>query len=443
MSLIYSNSFTTKNKTSNNTSFSSNSKEKLEIKLNESSINNTFLIDIYGNSSECPTFSSSESIKGTVIILCNKLKHNGIKIELNGKIIEHNNTDSNNDSDYKYILKDNNFYNNFVSQSKILSNKGELTSGSTSLNFSFDPIGKNFDTYRGQLFSISYYILLKIKKVDVNDVNSLRNDYIEELKQAKEICIFNFENKLERINKNFLSLKKIEDKIMWENSADTTQMEIGIENLLHVSVKLNDKKYHLKDVIYGYVFFKKLNIKIKTMVVKLVKIEKLFNIESDPISLGEIELMDGIPFDDNNTKIPIRIYLRQYIYLTSTIYNNINDNISVNYFLLIELIDEDDRSFFKKITINLYRINEERFKINETNSSLDKNNDFGLFESEENIDDIDSSLWKNLKNLNKKLNLNDPLSNDNSNKKIKKDLNKTDSLKENIDKINALFKKRK
>ena len=289
----------------------------------------------FGKKIECPTFYGAEPIKGSIQINLNnsqKLKHSGIKIELIGEIDIHIN-----DNDSENSLNNNQF-NRFLSLTNNISKQGTLNKEINLLNFEFKGVEKQYDSYRGKKFSIKYILLVTI------------NIGISSITKEKEICIFNCDRNLKKINKLF----KNEDK------NNKVKVEIGVENLLHVCFELDRKNYHLKDVITGKISFKKINLELENMSLKIIKIESLFGKEGEIEPLGVYEIMDGSPSSTEDI-IYFKMYLKGYNNLSETIKNEMNNNINVSYYISLEICDTDNRNFFKKIEINLFRLPEEYY----------------------------------------------------------------------------------
>ena len=125
---------------------------------------------------------------------------------------------------------------------------------------------------------------------------------------------------------------------------------------------------------------------MQMMEIQLVRKEILFGRESEIEIVGNFELLDGSPSSTEDI-IPIRLYLRGYRNLSPTIKNNnnfdnnnfnnnnfggnynynfsndtINDDISVIYYINLELADNEDRRYFKKMEINLFRLDDEFYR---------------------------------------------------------------------------------
>ena len=340
----------------------------IEILLEDTFHPNTILSNIYGNKLECPTFYGSEPIKGSVQIILNnnssRFHHSGIKIELIGEIDIHmDDNDENNNMT-------NNQFNRFLSLTNNLSSQGVLNKENNVYDFEFKSVEKQYDSYKGTQFSIRYVLLVTI------DMG------MSSIKKEKEICIFNCDKNLKKINQLF-----IEDN-------NKIKVEIGVESLLHVCFELDRKNFHLKDTITGKVSFKKINLELENMLIRIIKIESLFGNEGEIEPLGIYEIMEGSPSSTDDI-IYFKIYLKGFNNLSQTIKNEMNDNIRVTFYLSLEICDSENRNFFKKIEINLFRLPEEYYNKMRQNALEGKKTN--LYE----INDINLEKNGNNKNINK------------------------------------------
>eukprot|EP01130_Rhizamoeba_saxonica_P005181 TRINITY_DN2073_c0_g1_i2.p2 TRINITY_DN2073_c0_g1~~TRINITY_DN2073_c0_g1_i2.p2 ORF type:complete len:161 (-),score=32.84 TRINITY_DN2073_c0_g1_i2:66-548(-) len=132
-------------------------------------------------------------------------------------------------------------------------------------------------------------------------------------------------------------------------------MEVGIENCLHIEFEYFRSRYNLRDVVVGKVFFLLVKIRVKHMHITLSKQEST-GPRSNPYiemnTLSQYEIMEGPPVKGES--VPIRFFLSAFD-LTPT-YQNVEEKFSVNYFLNLILIDENDRRYFKQSEINLFRL---------------------------------------------------------------------------------------
>ena len=341
----------------------------IEILLEDTFHPNTIMTNIYGNKLECPTFYGSEPIKGSVQISLNnnssRLNHSGIKIELIGEIDIHSNENEEENNNIN-----NNQFNRFLSLTNNLSSQGVLNRDNNIYDFEFKSIEKQYDSYRGKKFSIKYLLLVTIETG------------LSSIKKEKEICIFNCDKNLKRINELFM------------NDKNKIKVEIGVESLLHVCFELDRKNYHLKDTITGRVSFKKINLELENMSLRIIKIESLFGKEGEIEPLGLYEIMEGSPTSTEDI-IYFKMYLKGFNNISQTIKNEMNNNIRVSYYLCLEICDSENRNFFKKIEINLFRLPEEYYNKLRQNILEGKLNN-NIYE----INDVN----KDKKNINNKMN---------------------------------------
>ena len=350
----------------------------IEILLEDTFHPNTIMTNNYGNKIECPSFYGSEPIKGSVQISLNnnssRLNHSGIKIELIGEIDIHANENEEENNNIN-----NNQFNRFLSLTNNLSSQGVLNRDNNIYDFEFKSIEKQYDSYRGKKFSIKYLLLVTIETG------------LSSIKKEKEICIFNCDKNLKRINELFL------------NDKNKIKVEIGVESLLHVCFELDRKNFHLKDTITGRVSFKKINLELENMSIRIIKIESLFGKEGEIEPLGIYEIMEGSPTSTEDI-IYFKMYLKGFNNISQTIKNEMNNNIRVSYYLCLEICDSENRNFFKKIEINLFRLPEEYYNKLRQNILEGKANN-NIYEiNDVNIDkkNINNKVNKKQENKNKK-----------------------------------------
>ena len=89
------------------------------------------------------------------------------------------------------------------------------------------------------------------------------------------------------------------------------------------------------------------------------------------------------------------MYLKGFNNLTQTIKNEMNNNIRVSYYLSLEICDSENRNFFKKIEINLFRLPEEYY--NKMRQNVLEGKKTNLYE----VNDINLEKNDNNKNINK------------------------------------------
>ena len=260
-----------------------------------------------------PTLYDMETVSGKVIInLGNKRKyeHKGIKLELFGTI--HSEKDS------KDVLR-------FISLTQELESIGALMQEVTTYPFKFMNVQKQYETYRGNLKSVKYFLKLTID-------TSLRTHTFEQ-----EFAVINPE-KPDCLQKENIPIK----------------LEVGIVDWLHIVFDLDHRHFGLKQTATGRVTFKKVGIRLNTMEIQIIKKETVNIPGAVPYQtvVARYEIMDGGPI--KNETVPIRFFFKPYD-LTPTM-DNINNKMSVQYFINLVLNDIEDRKYFKQHEIFLHRI---------------------------------------------------------------------------------------
>lgn len=133
------------------------------------------------------------------------------------------------------------------------------------------------------------------------------------------------------------------------------RMEVGFSNLIHLEYELFQSKYNLDECIVGKVYFVSVMMKVKTVEIHLVKNETIgsgLNKKSDIELISKFELIDGNPAAGELA--PIRMFINSFETLSPT-YRELNNTVSVKYYLKFVVIDDEDRSFYKQQEITLWR----------------------------------------------------------------------------------------
>lgn len=257
-----------------------------------------------------PAFYDKENITGEVQIslTSNSFGHNGIKINLVG-IIESN-------EEGKGISQ-------FISLSKELVPAGTLNNPVNKFKFAFNNVEMDYESYRGIEVNVKYLL-----KVTIG--STLRS-----MSWEREFGVI-----------------KPEPKEVLTSLNDPIKMEVGIGDWLHLSFELEKSKYATKGTCKGKVTFKKVNNKLKNMLLQVIRRETVIGSYVDNSVICKYEIMDGAPF--KNDTIPIRFFLAPYE-LTPT-YPNVNNKFSVNYFINLVLYDDNNKRYYKQHEIILYRI---------------------------------------------------------------------------------------
>ncbi|CAN1228091.1 Vacuolar protein sorting-associated protein 26A [Linum grandiflorum] len=266
-----------------------------------------------GQTVMAPLFQSQETVAGKVVIEPppgKKIEHNGIKVELLGQI--------------EMYFDRGSFYD-FTSLVRELEVPGEINE-IKNYPFEFSTVEMPYETYNGVNVRLRYVLYLVICWDFID--NSLLQSPLLPCNARRSCPCFSL-----------------------------VQMEVGIEDCLHIEFEYNKSKYHLKDVIIGKIYFLLVRIKIKNMDLEIRRRESTgsgSNTHVETETLAKFELMDGAPV--RGESIPIRLFLSPYD-LTPT-HRNINNKFSVKYYLNLVLVDEEDRRYFKQQEITIYRMQE-------------------------------------------------------------------------------------
>ena len=258
-----------------------------------------------------------EDVKGKVIVSLGAPKifeHKGIKLELIG-VIEN--------------LKEKKDTQKFLNLTNELSPIGILTNESTPFTFTFPSVQKPYETYKGTMVNVRYYLKVtistKFRSAEYEqEFAVIRPDYPDILKQENQ----------------------------------PIRLEVGIEDWLHLVFDVDSRNFGLKDIIKGRVTFKKVSIRMKSMEIQIIKKESVSTQNVEPITttITKYEIMDGGPI--KNETIPIRFFLKPYD-LTPT-FKSINNKFSVQYFINLVLTDVEDRKYFKQHEIFMFRIDKNK-----------------------------------------------------------------------------------
>ncbi|KAJ5069045.1 vacuolar protein sorting-associated protein [Anaeramoeba ignava] len=258
---------------------------------------------------ELPIFSDGETISGTVII---DQKHNKkqiiekIQIQFIGQI---------------RMLYEKGTTHDFIKITKNLNEKNKIEIHQE-YTFNFQNCQMKYESYHGINAKLDYLIRVIIQKQSKTDTQDFKI-WVNNIKKAPK--------------KN-----------------DSIKMEVGIPNSLDMRIGIEKSKFHLLDVVLGEVSYLKVKIRLKYMEVSIIKREVTGTgtiIYTESETLTKFEIMDGSVV--KGEKIPIRFFLES-LNITPT-YQNIDNKFSVNYYLNIVLVDEENRRYFKECEIYFFR----------------------------------------------------------------------------------------
>ena len=282
---------------------------------------------------EYPTFYDNDEISGNIILKLNNTKsliYEYVSINICGILT----IDSQNSKIKTEIYK----------ECQELTGKKSpniITNEITNFSFNFTPKIKPYETYIGNLLQIRYYINTIIK---TNNTNS--PPLIE--KQIEIVCLK-------------LPKKEICDKIyLKEKNKEKKEINIGVENVIHVRINLLKTKFFLDDVIIGKIKIIKSEIELNSIFLTIKREEKYYQLDDIKVKnedLSNYEIAEG--FIEQGDELCFKYFLKNIKNLTPSYdYKNDNNNkISVKYYLCFCFNDDQGYQFFKHIEIDIYRMN--------------------------------------------------------------------------------------
>ena len=264
----------------------------------------------------------------------------------------------------------------FLSLNNELSKNGILSKEKTIFNFNFKKVKFQYESYRGDLISLKYF-------VKVNIVKTMRT--------------FSFEEE-------FAVIKPYTAEILKKND-EPISMHVGIKDLLNILIELNHINYSIHGTLKGGVTFGKVKLLITRMELQLIKKETIYSNSNNDKNIktkivASYELIDGGPY--KNETIPFRLFLSAYN-LTPT-YKDISGYFSTRYFLNLVFFDQDENRYFKQKEIFLFRLfldNNNKNKNKNLKDFITEPIDYGDYFSSFNVDDTDDE--NNEKNKNEKI----------------------------------------
>ncbi|KAK1933414.1 vacuolar protein sorting-associated protein 26 family protein [Babesia divergens] len=279
-------------------------------------------VDPQQKADRCPVFSDGEEIGGTAFISLKPGKHfdhQGIKVELIGQ---------------SEMLSNKSGTYNFFTMSREIEASG-VVNESKQYKWKFPLVGIENESYSGVNIRLYYFVRITIVKAYGGNI----------CKEAK------------------FAIQKVSIPPQINN---TIKMEVGIEDSLHIEFEYNKSAYHLSDIIIGKVYFLLVALNIKYMEIAIQRMETItvgtFMVcsvisilgrsnASETVTVATFEVMDGSPV--KGECIPVRIYLSG-LDLCPT-YKNVQNKLTVKYYINLLIVDEEERRYFKKQEIEFWR----------------------------------------------------------------------------------------
>ena len=282
---------------------------------------------------EYPTFYDIDEISGSVLLKLNNTKsliYEYVSINLYGILTLNSPNTKTNTEIYK--------------ESQLLSGKKSpdiITNEITNFSFKFTPKIKPFETYFGNLIQIRYFIKAIIKTSNTNSPPIIENEIeISFLKPEKKVIC--------------------DDIYFSKKEKNIKEINIGVENIIHVRLNLLRTKFFLDDVIIGKIKIIKSEIELNRISLTIKKEEKYFQLDDVIVKnedLSNYEIAEG--FIEQGDEICFKYFLKNIKNLTPSYeYKEDNKNkMSVKYYLCFCFNDEQGYEFYKHIEINIYRMN--------------------------------------------------------------------------------------
>ena len=230
----------------------------------------------------------------------------------------------------------------------------------TDFKFSFKPKNKPYETYFGESIQIKYF--LKV----IADIKR-EQDLSEKLESQIEICCLK------------PATKKICDEYYLDKKNNKElEINIGVENVIHVNIKLLKTRYCLDDVVIGKIKIVKNELNLNNIFLEIKREEKI-NIGDTNLAniqdLAKYELVEGYP--EEGDEMCFRYYLSGVKNLTPSYYNDNEKEkkFEVRYFLSFEFNDNKGYQFFKNVEIIIYRMNLNNLISPNENKDKDKDKD--------------------------------------------------------------------
>lgn len=191
--------------------------------------------------------------------------------------------------------------------------------------FEFKHVEMSHESFSGRHVEIKYFIKVVIKR-NLSDIAAQRVIWVHNPTES--------ESESERVGSGGCNL------------------EIGIEDQIHLNFISPKLKYSLNDFLIGQVNFSLVNIMIKSVDLSIVRRECVGDRITNQQVLQKYQIIDASPL--KNDRIPFKVPLKNLKDLTPT-YKQVEKACSLQYFVNLIIYDCEGRRFFKQQEIELYR----------------------------------------------------------------------------------------
>lgn len=283
--------------------------------------------DLYGNASErMRLYAGKEPVRGRAMLTPSgsSYAHNGILIELVGTVV----VQRSEESTVEFLRQERRFEADTLTQP-------------TPFEFQF-AAPKVYESYRGMNADVSYVLRVTVKRPMKN------------ISAKEEIWVSCVDDELSASQPDASAHKSYFRETVF--GPQSTHMDVGVEDLLHIEFRYDKAVFHLSERILGKVTFKNVVMDIQYGEVGIVRKEFIGSGKADDAmeaeTLQKFEIMDGTPIVGE--VVPIRLYLGSIPRLTPT-YANVHNCFRVLYFVNLVLVTDEGKRYYKQQEIQLYR----------------------------------------------------------------------------------------
>lgn len=211
----------------------------------------------------------------------------------------------------------------FCALSSNLAAEGRLVGGEVSVfPFEFKHVEMSHESFNGRHLQIKYFIKMTIKR-GISDVHCQRPIWVQD----------------------FTPCPIIKD-LGW-------QLEVGLEDLLHINFTSARTQYSLDECIEGELHFSLVNLKIKGADLSIVRRELVGSQITDQEVLQHFQIIDGSPARYDT--IPFRLPLANLAAELTPTLRQVEKAASLLYFINLIIYDVEGRRYFKQQEISLFR----------------------------------------------------------------------------------------
>ncbi|ORC91412.1 vacuolar protein sorting-associated protein-like [Trypanosoma theileri] len=270
-------------------------------------------------------FASTEPVRGRVMLTPKgNYRHNGVLIELVGVI----STFGESVQKLDFMRQDKRF-------------EPDALRNPTPLEFHFSA-PKEYESYRGINARVSYFLRVTIQRP------------VKNVTEMEEVWVSRVDEQMSDTQPDASRHRSYFRETVF--GPQSTSMDVGVDNVLHIEFKYDKKIFHLGERVLGKVTFKVADMDIRYGEIGVVRKEYIGPGKTTDLmqseTLQKFEIMDGTPIVGE--VVPIRLYLRSIPNLTPT-YSSVHNCFRVLYFLNLVLITGEGKRYFKQQEITLYR----------------------------------------------------------------------------------------